>query len=82
MVQVVLKQRRVRVARMLANELRFNQRVPFKTHEKATVKIMESLWGCFLFLTVFSYVVPSYHSLTISEALVVKTLNITCLSWF
>ena len=48
MVHVVLKQRRVRAARMLANELRFNQRVPFKTHEKATVKIMGIVVGLFL----------------------------------
>ena len=40
MIHVVLKQRRARAARMLANELRLNHRVPFKTHEKATVKIM------------------------------------------
>ena len=38
MVLVVLKHDRA--ARMLAKELRFNHRVPFKTHEKATVKIM------------------------------------------
>ena len=48
MVHVVLKQRRVRAARMLANELRFNHRVPFKTHEKATVKIMGIVVGLFL----------------------------------
>ena len=48
MVHVVLKQRRARAARMLANELRFNQRVPFKTHEKATVKIMGIVVGLFL----------------------------------
>ena len=48
MARVVLKQRRVRAARMLANELRFNQRVPFKTHKKATVKIMGIVVGLFL----------------------------------
>ena len=48
MVHVVLKQRRARAARMLANELRLNHRVPFKTHEKATVKIMEIVVGLFL----------------------------------
>ena len=47
-VHVVWKQRRVRAARMLANELRFNHRVPFKTHEKATVKIMGIVVGLFL----------------------------------
>ena len=46
MVHVVLKQDRA--ARMLANELRFNHRVPFKTHEKATVKIMGIVVGLFL----------------------------------
>ena len=46
MVHVVLKYDRA--ARMLANELRFNHRVPFKTHEKATVKIMGSVVGLFL----------------------------------
>ena len=48
MINVVLKQRRARAARMLANELRFNQRFPFKTHEKATVKIMGIVVGLFL----------------------------------
>ena len=48
MVNVVLKQRRARAARMLANELRFNHRVLFKTHEKATVKIMAIVVGLFL----------------------------------
>ena len=48
MVHVVLKQRRVRAARMLANELCFNHRVPFKTHEKAIVKIMGIVVGMFL----------------------------------
>ena len=48
MIHVVLKQRRARAARMLANELRFNHRVPFKTHEKATVKIMGIVVGLFL----------------------------------
>ena len=33
---------------MLANELRFNHRVPFKTHKKATVKIMAIVVGLFL----------------------------------
>ena len=47
-VHVVWKQRRARAARMLANELRFNHRVPFKTHEKATVKIMGIVVGLFL----------------------------------
>ena len=47
-IHVVLKQRRARAARMLANELRFNHRVPFKTHEKATVKIMGIVVGLFL----------------------------------
>ena len=37
-----------RVARMLANELRFNHRVRFKTHEKTTVKIMGIVVGLFL----------------------------------
>ena len=46
MVLVVLKHDRA--ARMLANELRFNHRVPFKTHEKATVKIMGIVVGLFL----------------------------------
>ena len=46
MVHVVLKHDRA--ARMLANELRFNHRVPFKTHEKATVKIMGIVVGLFL----------------------------------
>ena len=35
-------------SRMLANELRFNQRFPFKTYEKATVKIMGIVVGLFL----------------------------------
>ena len=48
MVHVVLKQRRVWAARMLANELRFNHCVPFKTYEKATVKIMAIVVGLFL----------------------------------
>ena len=48
MIHVVLKQRRVRATRMLANELRFNHRVPFKTHQKATVKIMAIVVGLFL----------------------------------
>ena len=48
MVHVVLKQRRARAARMLANELRFKHRVAFKTHEKATVKIMAIVVGLFL----------------------------------
>ena len=48
MAYVVLKQRRARAARMLANELRLNHRVPFKTHEKATVKIMAIVVGLFL----------------------------------
>ena len=48
MIHVVLKQRRARAARMLANELRLNHRVPFKTHEKATVKIMAIVVGLFL----------------------------------
>ena len=46
MVHIALKHDRA--ARMLANELRFNHRVPFKT-----------LWACFFYITVFSYVVPS-----------------------
>ena len=46
MVHVVLKHDRA--ARMLANELRFNHRVPFKTHQKATVKIMGIVVGLFL----------------------------------
>ena len=46
MVHVVLKHDRA--ARMLANELRFNHRVPFKTPEKATVKIMAIVVGLFL----------------------------------
>ena len=48
MVHVVLKQRRARAARMLANELRFKHRVAFKTHEKTTVKIMAIVVGLFL----------------------------------
>ena len=48
MVHVVLKQRRARAARMLANELRFNHRALLKTHEKATVKIMGIVVGLFL----------------------------------
>ena len=48
MTYVVLKQRRARAARMLANELRFNHRVPFKTHEKATVEIMGIVVALFL----------------------------------
>ena len=48
MVNVVLKQCRARAARMLVNELRFNHRVPFKTNEKATVKIMGIVVGLFL----------------------------------
>ena len=43
MVNVVLKHDRA--ARMLANELRFNHHVPFKTHEKATVKIIGNRCG-------------------------------------
>ena len=46
MVLVVLKHDRA--ARMLANEIRFNHRVPFKTHEKARVKIMGIVVGLFL----------------------------------
>ena len=46
MVHVVLKHDRA--VRMLANELRLNHRVPFKTHEKATVKIMGIVVGLFL----------------------------------
>ena len=46
MVHVVLKHDRA--ARMLAKELGFNHRVPFKTHEKATVKIMGIVVGLFL----------------------------------
>ena len=46
MVHVVLKHDRA--ARMLVNELRFNHPVPFKTHEKATVKIMGIVVGLFL----------------------------------
>ena len=46
MVHVVLKHDRA--ARMLAKQLRFNHRVPFKTHEKATVKIMGIVVGLFL----------------------------------
>ena len=46
MVHVVLKHDRA--ARMLANELRFNHRVPYKTHEKATVKIKGIVVGLFL----------------------------------
>ena len=48
MIHVVLKQCKVRAARMLANELRFNHRVQFKTREKATVKIMGIVVGLFL----------------------------------
>ena len=48
MIHVVLKQRRARAARMLGNELRFNHRVAFKTHEKTTVKIMAIVVGLFL----------------------------------
>ena len=48
MIHVVLKQLKARAARMLANEFRFNHRVPFKTHEKATVKIMAIVVGLFL----------------------------------
>ena len=46
MVHVVLKHDRA--ARRLAYELRFNHRVPFKTREKATVKIMGIAVGLFL----------------------------------
>ena len=46
MVHVVLKHDRA--ARMLAKQLRFNHRVPFKTHEKATVKIMGIVVSLFL----------------------------------
>ena len=46
MVLVVLKHDRA--ARMLAKQLRFNHRVPFKTHEKGTVKIMGIVVGLFL----------------------------------
>ena len=46
MVHVVL--RHDRAARMLAKQLRFNHRVPFRTHEKATVKIMGIVVGLFL----------------------------------
>ena len=46
MVRVVLKHDRA--ARMLAKQLRFNHRVPFKTREKATVKIMAIVVGLFL----------------------------------
>ena len=46
MVHIVLKHDRA--ARMLAYELRFNHRVPFKTREKATVKIMGIVVGLFL----------------------------------
>ena len=46
MVHIVLKHDRA--ARMLAYELRFNHRVPFKTREKATVKIMAIVVGLFL----------------------------------
>ena len=46
MVHVVLKHDRA--ARMLANELHFNHRVPFKTYGKATVKIMGIVVGLFL----------------------------------
>ena len=45
-VLVVLKHDRA--ARMLAKQLRFNHRVPFKTHEKGTVKIMGIVVGLFL----------------------------------
>ena len=48
MIHAVLKQCRARAARMLANELCLNHRVPFKTHEKATVKIMAIVVGLFL----------------------------------
>ena len=46
MVHIVLKHDRA--ARMLAKQLCFNHRVPFKTHEKATVKIMGVVVGLFL----------------------------------
>ena len=46
MVRVVLKHDRA--ARILAKQLRFNHRVPFKTHEKATVKIMGIIVALFL----------------------------------
>ena len=46
MVRVALKHDRV--ARILVKQLRFNHRVPFKTHEKATVKIMGIVVGLFL----------------------------------
>ena len=46
MVHIVLKHDRA--ARILAKQLRFNHRVAFKTHEKATVKIMGIVVGLFL----------------------------------
>ena len=46
MVHIVLKYDQA--ARMLAKQLRFNHRVPFKTHEKTTVKIMGIVVGLFL----------------------------------
>ena len=46
MVHIVLKHDRA--ARILAKQLRFNHRVPFKTHEKATVKIVGIVVGLFL----------------------------------
>ena len=48
MVQVVLRHRRDRTARILANELHFNHRAPSKTYQKATVKIMGIVVGLFL----------------------------------
>ena len=46
MVHVALKHDRA--ARILAKQLRFNHRVQFKSHEKATVKIMGIVVGLFL----------------------------------
>ena len=46
MVHVALKHDRA--ARILAKQLRFNHRVQFKSHEKATIKIMGIVVGLFL----------------------------------
>ena len=80
MAHVVLKQRRVRAARMLANELRFNQRFPFKTLEKATVKIMGIVVG--LFLLCYGIFIRCTIVSVVYSAEAVKTLNINCLFWF
>ena len=53
-VHVVLKHDRAE--RRLANELRFNHSVPFKTHEKATVKIGGNRCGS------LSYMLQYFHT--------------------